>query len=285
MLPAGSLIEYFIAIAEAGSVSAAALRLGVAQPSLTLALQRLEQELGMALFEREPRGMRLTEAGHSALEGARRLRESWQEVRDVVRRHRHQISGRVTLGCHAAVAGYALPNLVAKLQKFAPEIELILRHDLSRHLTQLVVERELDLALVINPLRHPDLVVKHLLHDEVGFWVAPDFEFISLDQHGLIADPDLLQVQALLRKVQRRRKPSLKILATSQLEVVASLTQAGVGVGLLPRRVALSGGRRLKWLSDLPVFHDELCLIYRPERRARAGVKAVIDFIPQAMPR
>ncbi|MGE0764410.1 MAG: LysR family transcriptional regulator [Bdellovibrionales bacterium] len=280
MLPQGSDLEYFLTITEAGSLTAASVRLGIAQPSLTLAVQRLERDMGVVLFERSQRGVKLTPAGQNVLLGVRAMKDSWQQLKDQVHDQQHQISGRVSLGCHPAVATYTLPALVLQLQKQYPAVELQLRHDLSRHLTTAVIERELDVGLVINPLRHPDLVIRSLLHDEVGFWVAKDFQFKSIDQHPLIADPDLLQVQTLLRRVGGKRLRFRPLLATSQLEVVASLTLAGAGIGILPHRVAMALGRKgLRPLKEFPTFRDELCLIYRPERRTRPVVKALLNLI------
>ena len=208
------------------------------------------------------------------------MKESWQEIKDQVHATKHKIAGRVILGCHPAVGIYALPDLVLKLQKNYPAIELCLQHDLSRTLTTAAIERIIDLGLVINPLRHPDLVIRPLLTDEVGFWIAKDLNFKNVHEHQIIADPNLIQSQALLRKISNKKNPLKPILATSQLEIVTSLTLAGAGIGILPQRVALAMGRKgLRKIPELPTYRDELCLIYRPERRERPAVRALLDLL------
>lgn len=280
MLPSSQDLIYFVAIAEAGSLTAAASKLGVAQPSLTLAMQRLESDLDAKLFERTQRGIRLTAAGDRVLQAGRALKESWQEIRNQVHETQHEVAGRVLLGCHAAVATYVLPAIVPALQKKFPAVELILRHDLSRHLTTAIVERDIDVGLVINPIRHPDLVLRPLLTDEVGFWVHKDLAAKGMAFEQIIADPDLIQAQTLLRKIASKKPARRPVLATSHLEIVVSLTLAKAGIGILPQRVAQAQGRKeLKQLKDFPTFKDELCLAYRPERKKRPAVKALIELI------
>ena len=144
MLPSNQDLLYFVAISEAGSLTAASTRLGIAQPSLTLAMQRLERELGVQLFERRQRGIHITEAGQMVLSASRQITESWRALKDQVNESKQQLAGRVTLGCHAAVAVYALPNLVLNLKNKFPGIELSLRHDFARNLTSAIVDRQID---------------------------------------------------------------------------------------------------------------------------------------------
>jgi LysR family transcriptional regulator, cell division regulator len=276
MLPSASDLNYLAAAAEAGNLTKAATQLGISQPSLSLAIQRLEREMETPLLERSSRGVRLTKAGQVVVKQARELTEMWAKIRANVMAANNDVAGVVTLGCHPAVAAYTLPKFLPELLHRFPDLEIRLRHDLSRRITQGVIDGEIDVGLVINPVHHPDLVMHQIAADEVGFWQAPN---IGAEAQAIcIADPELLQAQSLLRKAEKKGLRFHRIIATSQLELVAQLTAAGLGIGILPGRVAQSFvGGKIKGIPGMPTFADTLYVIYRAENRRRESLKAVVQ--------
>lgn len=282
MLPSATDLTYLLAAADAGNLTKAASQLGIAQPSLSLAIQRLEAELGATLLERSTRGVRLTAAGKVVVQSARELTENWMRIRSSVKASTTEVAGTVSLGCHPAVAVYTLPGFMPALLEQYTQLEIRLEHDLSRRITQSVIDGRLDLGLVINPVRFPDLVMHLLLHDEVRFWQAR--ELAKANRDVCIADLDLLQSQSLMRKTENKGLRFRRVIPTSKLEVVAALTAAGVGVGILPERVATSyAPNQIKPVPGMPTFSDSLFLIYRPENRQRESIKAVVQAIRSSL--
>ncbi len=162
--------------------------------------------------------------------------------------------------------------------KSHPSIEFSLEHDFSRKITEGIISLRLDLGIVVNPVRHPDLVIKKICEDHVGFWKS-DKLHPSLEK-VLIADENLMQTQNLLQRSKKGETRFTRFIRTSSLELVRELTLQGCGVGVLPGRVAMmNGGKGLEVISDLPTHKDEICLVYRSERREHRTLREVVTKV------
>jgi len=278
MLPNPADLEYFLEVAATGNISRAAQRLGLRQPSLSHALQRLEQATGALLLTRSRSGVRLTKAGERVAARARELLADWENVRAEALAEATEIRGRFVLGCHVSVALYALPAFLPDFLRKYPQVEIKLVHDLSRRITEEIVAFRADLGIVVNPVRHPDLVIKELCRDEVVLWQAK-----GADTSTLICDVDLHQTQAVLKKWETGGgSPFARVVPTSSLEVAADLASRGAGVGLLPSRVADRVSAKLRRVSHSPVFEDQICLAYRADSERTPGARALIRAIRAA---
>lgn len=278
MLPSSSDLTYFLAISEAGSLTKAAGRLGVAQPSLTLAVQRLESRLGTRLFLRSRQGLSLTKAGESLLRDARELLQRWENIKRGALSATHEVRGRLRLGIHPSVAIYALPPFLPALLHAHRDLEIALIHDLSRNITRKVVDLEADAGIVVNPLPHPDLVIRSLARDKVTLWRNPNLR----NEDVLLCEPSLLQTQDILRKLRRQGRSYRRIMECSNLEVLTRLAQSGAGTAILPERVARSQNRKLIPVHGAPQFPDEIALIYRTEQRNLQSLKVLAEAVQAA---
>lgn len=270
MMPSPADISYFVEVANTLNVSRAAERLGISQPSLSLALRRLESSVGAPLFTRSKRGVSLTQAGKQLLTHARYLLQSWESVRAGALASVNEIQGAYTIGCHPSVALYLLWRFLPNLLKQHPKLDIRLRHDLSRKIAEDVVSMKIDVGVVVNPVQHPDLVIHRLCEDEVTLWTAP-----KANKSILICDPDLLQSQSLLKKLKKAGMNFERTINSSSLEVIADLTANGCGIGILPSRVADRTLRKIQRVPKTPVFYDEHCLIYRVENKNVKSIQAL----------
>lgn len=278
-LPSPAEIKYFIEIAHSLNLSRAAERLGIRQPTLSVALARLEKNLDIRLFTRTKKGVTLTEAGESFLAKSQDLMQLWTDLRAQTQNQAREIRGHVRIGCHASVALYTVPLFLPDVLKEFPDLEVALEHDFSRKITESVISLKLDLGIVVNPVQHPDLVIKKVCDDEVCFWSSknPDPSTSRI----LIADQQLHQTHALLKKIKKSKQSFDKFISTSSLEVARELAAAGGGVAILPTRVAASAP--LKRWSHLPSFHDEVCVIYRVERKRSPTLQMLAERIKNTL--
>src|SRR5687767_5063808 len=106
MLPSSSDLTYFLEIAQQGNLTRSANRLGISQPSLTLAMQRLEHSVGTTLFIRTRQGVKLTKAGDRLLAETRQLMSRWEELKSQTLSTMNEVRGRFQLRCHPSVARY-----------------------------------------------------------------------------------------------------------------------------------------------------------------------------------
>lgn len=282
--PSFTDIIYFIEVAQTKNISRAAERLGITQPSLSSAMKRLEDALGVTLFIRGRSGVQLTKAGKELLGRGRLLLLNWEQLRADINKKETGVSGQYVIGCHPSVALYSLSKFLPYLLQKYPELEIKLTHDLSRKITEEVISFEVDFGIVVNPIRHPDLVINELCTDDVRFWTASKPSLTqSLDAKSgvLVCDLNLVQVQKLIDDLQKSGQGFKRIIHSSNLEVIADLTASGVGVGILPTRAATrSGMQKLKPLDDrLPTFRDKICLIFRADAQKTKGSRIIIDAI------
>lgn len=236
--------RYFLAITEAGSVAAAARMVNIAQSAVTNAVLELEATLGTRLFERTPRGMVLTQAGHRFQASARKVISAVAEAGMVDRGEPETLTGSLTLGVTSLVAGYYLADLFARFQRSHPNVRISVVEDSPQFLEHLLVNGEVDLAIMVsNALGDPQaLVVETLTSSPNRVWLAashPLAERGELTLAECAAVPQIVleadRVEAVLRGVWARYglRPEV-VLRTSSLEGVRSLVGVGAGITLLP---------------------------------------------------
>ncbi len=278
MMPSPSDLTYFVEVAEALNLSRASERLGISQPSLSLAMRRLEDSVGTQLLLRSKRGVTLTQGGRQLLTHAKYLLQSWDSVKTQTLASVNDIQGSYTIGCHPSVALNILPAFLPELMRHHPKLDIRLRHDLSRRIAEDVISLKIDIGVVVNPVQHPDLVIHRLCEDEVTLWAGP-----RCNKTVLICDPDLAQSQSLLKRLKKHRMVFERIISSGNLEVIAELTAAGCGIGILPAKVAGRARKPLQRVPKAPVFLDEHCLIYRVENKNVKTIQALSAAIKGSM--
>ncbi|CAN0096773.1 unnamed protein product [Chrysoparadoxa australica] len=279
MLPNANDLTFFIEVANTGNLSRAAERLGVSQPALSQAMKRLEEAFEAQLLLRSKSGVVLTKAGEKLNHEARALLEYWLNLKEESMKDEEQVRGIYRLGLHTSVALYTLPAFSAEVLQQFPSLELRMEHDLSRKITESVISFKLDFGIVVNPVDHPDLVIKELFKDEVAFYSSKTIA--EENKSILISEPDLLQTQELLAKAKARSKDFTRTVTSSSLEVIKSLVLSGAGVGILPGRVVGKEAKKLEILDGFPKFKDRICLVFRHDlqksKAARSLGTAIFD--------
>lgn len=280
MMPSPGDLVYFTEVASSLNLSRAAERLGISQPSVTTAIQRLEHAIGTPLLIRSKQGVTPTQAGKQLLLHTRELIQKWEMTKSLALASTNEIQGYYSIGCHTSVALYSLANFLPKLLEDHPKLEIKLQHNLSRRITESVIRMQTDIGIVVNPVRHPDLIIKKLVTDDVTFFVGEGsrkIQNIHSGQAVLIYDPDLLQAQDLMKQLRQRELSFARALPSPSLEVITKLVAAGTGVGILPGRVASSFN--LQPIPHMPTFHDEICLLYRVENKNLKSIQTISDCI------
>jgi len=290
-------LGYFVEVASRGSFSAAAKALRVSQPSVSVAVKKLEERLEAVLFHRHARGVSLTPAGERLLRRAREADRALSAARDEIETLQTEPRGSYLLGCHESLGTYLLPGFMGRFLDRYPDIELSLLNANSREIEHGIVERAVDVGLVVNPNEHPDCVVRDLFADRVTFVVARKLArqvrnpITLLTERPLFHVPALRQTQVLLAELESSDVRIGRMVACSSMELVKSLVLDAAGVGVLPYRVAAHGvaeGRLRPLSKKLPGFDDRITLVWRADAPMTAGLRKVIDGLlahGRAMPR
>lgn len=274
MLPSHAELEYFLEVCNTLNFSRASERLGITQPSLSIAIRRLETSVGAQLFVRHKLGVTLTQPGKQLLSHVRQLLQYWDETKSQALASEHEVQGSFTLGCHPTIAIYLVSKFLPHLLDEYPKLDLQLVHDISRRITERVINLSVDFGIVTNPIKHPDLIIRKLCNDEVTFWTGPGKSKV------LLCDLELTQTQTLLKKCHKANISTERIMNIPNLNVIASLCAAGAGIGILPTRVVKAlYPKLLRPLPKAPLFTDEICLIHRQELRNVRAAQIIVAAI------
>src|SRR5438270_11594431 len=166
-------LGYFVRIAELGSITRAAAHLRLAQPALTRHVQRLEEELGVALFTRANRGVRLTEAGQKLLESAERILREVERTGDEIRAQDAHPSGRIILGITPTLCPVLVPELSAHMRRDYPRVELKVVHAGMVRLEEFLIDGRVDVALLSELSRSRLIVSTRLAQEEMVLVTRP----------------------------------------------------------------------------------------------------------------
>ena len=279
MLPSPQDLQGFVQIVISKNITKAATVIGVTQPSLSQSLKRLEESVGEQLLIRSKSGVQLTKAGEKIYQNAKQLIEQWEQLKIEARQSRQEIKGTVKLGCHSSVGQYTLGLFLPRLLKKNPQIDFHLSHSLSRRVLDQLINYELDLALVINPVFHPDLRLHRLGKDKVRIWKAK-----NSNSDVLIFDPELMQAQHILKKLKQKKSSYSRFITSESLEVITQLCLEGAGAGIIPERVVklYDVKKRLSFENSSPDYSDELFLASRVENRPIQTIEVVRKAIISA---
>ena len=162
-------LRNFMQVARAGSVSRAAEELRLAQPALSRQIKKLEHELGVSLFARHGRGVRLSAAGSLLLERAEAIAHLVHQTSEEIKDDRSPQRGRIALGVPPAAGRILIPHFAERFQKVWPQTTLHMREGVASSLQEWLVEKRLDIAMLHNPPHLEVLDISPLLTERM--WV------------------------------------------------------------------------------------------------------------------
>ncbi len=237
-------LQYFVAVAEQGTVSRAAQNLSISQSSVTEAIKELEGDLGVELFERHPRGLSITHKGHQFLRHATKILADVSDARRTFSGDPETVTGRLQLGVTSLVAGYVLSDLLARYRRAWPGVEVSAIEDNGDYLEHLLVGGELDVAvMVISNLRDRMALQAEILEvSPYRLWLPLGHPLVGAD---IITLADIAAEPLIMLTIDEIEENTGKLLMalgtrphvafrTRSVEAVRSLVATGAGVALLP---------------------------------------------------
>jgi LysR family transcriptional regulator, carnitine catabolism transcriptional activator len=285
-------LRAFVAVAQLSGFSAAARRLHLTQSALSMLVRTLEEEIGVALFERTTRSVKLTDAGRDFLPQAERMLTDLHNAVAGTRVHAERGRGRLVIAVTPTFASTLLPGLLAQYREDNPQVMVVLRDDVSpRQIRRLVQEGEADVG--IGPLERGErgwFVIDVLMDDELML-ACPAGHALARRKSvswGELADQPLIGfardnamqslVEQSLAATGVRLRPRYEV---ASIATAAALVAEGLGVSILPSYVQQLGlGQRVEYrpLVD-PVVKRDLCLLRLRDRAMPAAAQRFIDVV------
>jgi DNA-binding transcriptional LysR family regulator len=283
-------LRYFQTVARCGSLSAAARALQVSQPGLTAVIKQLEESFGTKLVVRLRTGVSLTSTGEELLRFANESLARLDQVEQQIKGLESDEVGSFVIGCHESLGAYFLPHWMTRFVESHPRIQLSLANAPSHAVLTATVERAVHFGLVVNPAPHPDLVQLKLFRDAVDLFVLADSAPALGDLDGakerlrrgpLVFAGRILQSQQIIKQLAAMDALPARLLPCGDLELVKSFALAGLGVGILPRRVAryLQDGKLRRLHPALPYVADEIRLLFRGDAHRTQAFVTTKDAI------
>jgi len=293
-------LGYIIAVAETRHFGRAAERCFVSQPTLSGQIKKLEEELGVAIFERTNRSVEITSVGHDIVAHARQMMEQADAIEQLAIAHKDPLAGPLRIGAIPTLSPYLMPLILKPMMQRLPQSRLVLSEEMTNILLARLRRHEIDAALLATPVEDGDLEVLPLFKEP--FWVAyprnhrfyEKEKIVLRDLHNdnllLLAEGHCLADQAMdvCRINERQTRGELADLRASSLETLIQLVGAGYGITLIPA-LAMRGS----WSAGSGVVAQPLAvadasrrvsLVFRNSFPRRAALQAFAELIRDNLP-
>ena len=284
-------LETFLVVAREKSFSRAAERLYRTQPAVSLALKRLEDELGETLLDRTTKGGTLTDAGTTLLPLAQRMLDLRKQILDTFGSLKGLQQGRLNIGANDSVSEYLLPGVLLAYQQAHPAIRIQAYRQSSERIPAEVIERRLDVGFVSYDPMHPELVSEVILRDHMVLVVPPGHRLarrneISLEALGretFVAHNAITPTRNAIVDLFSRCGTPLRItMELGSLATIQEFVALGAGVAILPRMTALESIRqgRLVEVAVRELQVEKLIrVVTRREESMSHAAKAFLQLI------
>ncbi|MCI0338535.1 MAG: LysR family transcriptional regulator [Acidobacteria bacterium] len=284
-------LEIFLSIAEEKSFSRAAEKMLRTQPALSIAIKRLEEELGETLFDRSSKSGTLTEAGKILLSYAQRMINMRDEAKEAISELRGMFRGRLTIGANESTSLYLLPGLLLEYRRLHPQIKIEVFRNVSEKIPAEVLERNLDFGFLSYDPMHPALQSLEVHRDELVLVVPPRHRFARRTQ---VTVKDLGSEQFVAHNVKtpartrildffaQHRTPLNICIELATLETIKVFVQLEAGIAILPR-LAVQEEIGSGELIEVPVkgmkIEKALRLVYRREQTLSHAAKSFLELV------
>jgi LysR family hydrogen peroxide-inducible transcriptional activator len=248
-------LRYIVAVARERHFGRAAETCFVSQPTLSVAVKKLEEELGVILFERGPGEVSVTPAGQKIVEQAQRVLEEAARIRELAAAGRDPLAGPLRLGAIYTIGPYLLPKLIPILRRSAPAMQLLIQENFTHRLGEELKSGEVDVILVALPYEEPGIVTR-AVYDEPFLVAVPKGhpwenkkrvtsdeltrESLLLLGEGHCFRDQVLEICHTVRA--KDRSPLAKTVEGGSLETIRQMVAGGVGVTVLPATSTGGGG-------------------------------------------
>ena len=277
-------LEYVVAVADLQHFGRASERCNVSQPTLSMQVKKLEDMLGVALFERTNKHVMMTPIGSEITQRARRILQDAKEVKELAKAAQDSLSGDFYLGAFPTLAPYYLPEATARIHKKLPKLRLWLVEEKTEILLDKLHKGQLDAAFIALPVADDQLESEMLFHDP--FYLAvprghplagqkmANAKNISGKELLLLEDGHCLRDQALSVCSLIGTSEHQGFRATS-LETLRHMVAGGMGITLIPK-LALRKDDGIAYIPfEKPVISRTIGLVWRKSSPRKACISAL----------
>lgn len=287
-------LRFIVAVAQERNFRRAAEKSFISQPALSLAIQKLEEELGLKIFERGKGEISITPIGNAIVEQAQRVLEEANHIREIAAHGQNQLTAPLRIGIIYSVGPYLLPNLIPTLKKIAPAMPLDVEENITANLDTLLRNGKLDVIVIALPFGDANILTRSLYDEPFDVVVNTDHRWAnrrSIKAHELAEENVLLldsghcfsnQVVEACPDLNRKKADSQH---GTSLETIRNMVASGLGITVLPAS-ANSERYRSSLLKIIPfskpVPSRRIALAWRKSFARTKAIEALVQAVLQA---
>ena len=239
-------LRYIVTLAQESHFGRAAERCHVSQPTLSVGVKKLEDELGVLIFERTKSAVRLTPVGEGIVTQAQKVLEQAQSIRELAQAGKNQLASPLKVGAIYTVGPYMFPHLIPQLHRVAPDMPLYIEENFTHILRDKLRTGELDAIIIALPFQEADVLTLPL-YDEPFYVLMPanhpwskkqtiDAEMLNDKSLLLLGEGHCFRDQVLeaCPTTRKGEAPSHTTVESSSLETIRHMVASGLGVSILP---------------------------------------------------
>lgn len=256
-------LKYIVTLSQSRHFGRAAEACHVSQPTLSVAIKKLESELGVAIFERGKNSVSVTPLGEKIVSQARRVLDESRSIKELASAGKHQLNSPLKLGAIFSIGPYLFPHLIPALRSAAPHMPMYLEEGYTGTLRRQLSDGELDAIIVALPFTEPDVVCRELYQEPFEVVLPIDHHWAKFDRISpeQLLEEDLLllgeghcfrdQVLNLCPALSRKPNSLLgNVTQGSSLESIKHMVATGLGITVLPRSAIYEVDRN--WVMTKP---------------------------------
>lgn len=280
-------LEFFYAFCQLNSISKAAEKMHVSQPSVSIAIQKLEEELGVQLLDRSQRQITLTDEGkifsQRVNEILMQLGDSITEVKD----HKLNKLGSIKIGIPPMVGVFLFPHIFAKFRKQHPELNLSAVEAGSLSIQKLLEDGSIDIGIITQNIPHASLEIQPITAVQVRVCLPHNHPLSNLtsipfsklrDEPFILLKEDTFSRQAIMNECRKHQINPQIIFTSSHIDTIISLVELEVGISFLFDVIA----QKYSTINSLPLeepISSPIVLAWNRKRYLSSASRAFIDFI------
>lgn len=261
-------LRYIVTLAQERHFGQAAERCHVSQPTLSIAVKKLEQELGVEIFERSKSSVRTTPTGEQIVAQAQRVLEEAAAIRDIATAGKDQLNSPLQVGAIFTIGPYLFPQLIPQLRELAPQMPLLIEESFTATLRQRLRKGELDVIIVAMPFTEPDVVTQPLYQEPFVVLLPATHKLAKLEAikpaqlkeenvlllgEGHCFRDQVIDVMPHLAQPRDGRGKVRTHTEGSSLETMRYMVASGLGISILPLSAALGDRANSELLVTRPL--------------------------------
>ena len=287
-------LRFIVAVAKERNFRRAAEKSFISQPALSLAIQKLEEELGLKIFERGKSEITITPVGTAIVEQAQRVLEEAERIREIAAQGKNQLATALRIGVIHSVGPYLLPDLIPALKKVAPQMPLEVEENITANLEALLRNGKLDVIIIALPFGDTGILTRPLYDEPFEVVVNSDHHWA---ERRSIKAPELADEQVLLlnsghcfsnqvaEACPDLSRKGADIQQGTSLETIRNMVASGHGITVLPAS-ANSARYRSRLLKVIPFTKPaparRIALAWRKSFARTQAIEALAQAVGQA---